>query len=162
MTRADVLNWYAGLSSRDQRVLRLGAVVVALIVCVWIFLPLQRNLSAAKAQFATRQGDLEWMRSVAPTLAAAGPGAAAVATPESLVVLIDRSAREAGLGQALTGSQPGANGAMRVQLEKADFNLLIAWLSRLSAQHGVRVETASVTGASDVGRVNVSVQLRAR
>jgi len=89
-------------------------------------------------------------------------GPAAAATQESLVVLIDRSARESGLAQALTGSQPVGDGGMRVQLEQADFNLLSGWVSRLSSQHGVRVEAASVTSAGTPGIVNASVQLRAR
>ena len=104
------------------------------------------------------------MRQMAPTLAAAGPGPAAAASPqgESLVVLIDRSARESGLGQALTGSQPAGNGAMTVRMENADFNLLIGWLSRLVAQHDLRVETASLTGTGSAGMVNASVQLHQR
>jgi general secretion pathway protein M len=161
MNRITITNWFASLTPRDQRILRIGAVVVALILLVWIFLPLQRSVSEARAHLAAQQADLDWMRQVAPTLAAAGPGPVAAATKESLVVLIDRSARESGLAQALTGSIPAGEGSMRVQLENADFNLLSGWIARLSSQHGVRVEAASVT-SSTAGVVNASVQLRAR
>lgn len=162
MSRMPLASWYAGLAARDQRILRFGAMAVVAILLIWIFLPLQRALGAARQHVADQQADLEWMNRVAPTLAAAGPGlAAATATAESLVVLIDSSARESGLGQALTGSQPAGNGAMRVTFENADFNLLSGWLSRLSAQHGVRVEAASVTATSSPGMVNASVQMRA-
>jgi type II secretory pathway component PulM len=51
---------------------------------------------------------------------------------------------------------------MRVELEHADFNLLTAWLSRLSSQHGVHVEAASFTSGSSPGTVTASVQLRTR
>jgi general secretion pathway protein M len=78
------------------------------------------------------------------------------------VVLIDRSARESGLGQSLTGTQPGTNGSMRVELQQADFNMMAAWISRLSSQHGVRVESATITGSNTPGIVNATVQLRAR
>jgi general secretion pathway protein M len=162
MNRTDLANWYGGLAPRDQRILRIGGVAILLIFCVGILLPLQRNLSRTRAQVETQQTDLEWMRSVAPTLAAAGPGPAVAATRESLVVLVDRSARESGLAQSLTGSQPSGNGALRVQLEKADFNLLVGWLSRLSAQQGIRVESASVSTAGVAGIVNASVLLQVR
>lgn len=156
-------DWYARQSERDQRVLRWGGIVAGVIILAGILLPLQRNLSQARARVAQQQTDLAWMRQMAPTLAAAGPGPAAAAPPgESLVVLIDRSARESGLAQALTGSQPGANGAMTVRMENADFNLLIGWMSRLVAQHDLRVEAASITGNGDAGVVNASVQLHAR
>jgi type II secretory pathway component PulM len=84
----------------------------------------------------------------------------APANGESLVVLIDRSAREAGLVKALTASQPAGNGAMRVQFTSADFNLLLGWLHRLSTQQGLRIEDASVTTGGTPGIVNASVQLR--
>jgi len=159
--RLDALRtWYESQSPRDQLVLRWGAVAAGVILLVAVLWPLQRNLSQARGRVATQQADLQWMRSMAPTLAAAGPGPAAAASGESLVVLIDRSAGESGLGQALTGSQPAAGG-MRVQLENAEFNLLVGWLSRLSTQQGVRVESATFTGTASPGIVNATVQLRA-
>jgi general secretion pathway protein M len=162
MNREQILNWYTTLSPRDQRVVQIGGVVVALTLVTGLLLPLHRNVSESTARLQQQQEDLEWMRSVAPLLAAAGSGPAAVATPESLVVLIDRSARESGLAKSMTGAQPATNGSMRVQLEQADFNLLAGWISRLSSQHGVRVESATITGSNNRGIVNATVQLRAR
>ena len=159
--RLDALrNWYERQSSRDQLVLRWGVVAAVLILLVAVLLPLQRSVTQARRQVAAKQADLQWMRSMGPALAAAGPGPATAPTGQSLVVLIDSSARESGLGQALTSSQP-AGGAVRIQLESADFNLLVGWLSRLTTQHGVRVESASVTGSAAPGIVNASVVLRA-
>jgi type II secretory pathway component PulM len=152
-------DWYATLAPRDQRILRFGAVGAVVIVLLWVLLPLQRNLSTARTHLQQQQQDVEWMRQVGPTLAAAGPGAASI-SKESLVVVIDTTARESGLAQALTGSQPTGNGAMRITLEGADFNLLLGWLSRLSSQQGVRVEAANITGTDAAGLVNASVQLR--
>lgn len=77
------------------------------------------------------------------------------------MVVVDRSTREAGLAQALTGSQPAGGDVVRVQLENADFNLLLGWMSTLSSQHGVQVEGASMT-SSTPGVVTASVQLRPR
>lgn len=162
MSRERVVNWYVTLAPRDQRVLLIGIVAVAILLVAGILLPLHRNLDAARAQLDQQQSDLKWMGQVGEAIAAAGPGPIVAATPESLVVLIDSSARESGLAQALTGTQPVANGSMRVQLEQADFNLFAGWISRLSSQHGVRVESASITGSNTPGIVNATVQLRAR
>lgn len=160
MIPASLTNWYERQSERDQRVLRWGSVIVVVMVILGVLVPLQRALSKARTHVAQQQADLVWMRSMAPTLAAAGPGPAATPSSESLVVVIDRTARESGLAQALTGSQPSGNGAMRVQLENADFNLLIGWLSRLGSQMGVRVESASVTTSGGAGVVNATVLLQ--
>jgi len=75
-------------------------------------------------------------------------------------VLVDRSARESGLAQSLTGSQPSGDGGLRVQLEKAPFNAMVTWLARLAQTNGVRVESASVDMAGEPGLVNAGVVLR--
>jgi len=161
VTRTDLQQWYGSLSLRDQRILRLGGAAAFVIVLVLLLLPLQRALSGAESRVERKQADLAWMRAAAPSVVSAGPGPATLATAESLVVLIDQSARESGLGKALAGSQPSGNGAQRVQLNMADFNLLVAWISRLSGQHGVRVESASISSGSEPGMVTATLVLRA-
>ncbi len=154
--------WYAQLTPRDRRVLRFGTIAVVIIIAAAILLPLQRNLAQAREQLQQQQQDLEWMKRQAPVLQQAGPGSAAAASSsrDSLVVLVDRTARESGLTRAFSGSQMTGNGAQRVQFTNADFNLLLGWLQRLSAQQGVKIDDASFTGTGNPGLVNASVQLR--
>jgi len=161
--KVDALSvWYEKQAPRDQRILRYGALVVGAILLVWILLPLQRNLVQAREQLGQQQRDLEWMRQQQATLMAAGPAmpAAAPGNRESLAVIIDRSARESGLGKAYTGSQATGNGAMRVQFTNAEFNLLLGLLHRLSTQQGLRIEDAGITAGGSPGMVNATVQLR--
>jgi len=161
MKLAQGMAWYARLTPRDQRILRIGSVAAVLILIGGVALPLQLNLMRERDQLKQNQTHLEWMQRVAPTLAAAGPGQpAASGGSQSLVVLIDTSARESGLARSLTGSSPAGNGAMRVQFENADFNLLLGWLHRLTTQHGLHIEDASITGKEGAGLVNASVQVR--
>ena len=97
MTRAELQLWFDSLAPRDQRILRVGSVVVAVLVLVVLFLPLQRMVSSAANRVEQKQADLAWMRSAVPSVIAAGPGPSSRATAQSLVVLIDQSARESGL-----------------------------------------------------------------
>jgi general secretion pathway protein M len=161
VTRAELQQWFGSLSPRDQRILRLGGAAAFVMVLVLLFLPLQRALSGAESRVERKQADLAWMRGAAPSVLSAGPGPGTQATAESLVVLIDQSARESGLGKALAGSQPSGSGAQRVQLNMADFNLLVAWVARLSGQHGVKVDSASISAASEPGMVTATLVLRA-
>ena len=162
MSNTRITDWYATLSPRDQRVLMIGSAAVALILLIGVFLPVQRNIQDTRTKLQTQQDDLAWMRQVGPAIAASGPGPVNLATPDSLVVLVDTSARESGLGQAVKGSQPSNNGAVQVQLEAAEFNAMTNWISRLSAQNGVKIEAATVTASNAPGIVNATVQLRAR
>ncbi len=153
--------WYENLSERDRRVVSIGGGVVLVLALLAIILPLNTQITLARKRITTKQGDLAFIQSVAPQLAGAGPGAAGVTSAESLVVLIDSSARESGLGKSLSSSQPSGEKSLRIRLEKVSFDAMVAWLARLSQQHGVRVESAEIETAGETGVVNAGLVLKA-
>lgn len=155
-----LVTWYARQSARDQRILVIGGVAAAVILVLWLALLPQQAVQRAKADVTTQRELLQYMRQVGPSLAAAGPGGDVQSIGESFVVFIDRTAREHGLAEALTGSPPAGNGAYRVTLEGADFNLLLTWLHQMSTRYGVQVESASFNATGAPGKVNASAQLR--
>ncbi|HTB67397.1 MAG TPA: type II secretion system protein M [Steroidobacteraceae bacterium] len=155
-----LIAWFKAQSPRDQRVAAGAAVILFIILIFAIFIPLDTSVSRAHARVQRKQSDLAWMRAVAPQLAAAGPAVAAPASQRSLIVVIDTSARESGLGSALNSSEPGGAGALRVRLDKAPFDTLVQWLARLSQQNGIRVEVASIDAAGPPGLVNAAITLR--
>jgi type II secretory pathway component PulM len=142
-------------------VLQWGAVAAAVLLLLALLLPLRGAVNGARTRVEAKQQDLEWLQRVAPSLASAGPMAAPPTSQESLVVLLDTSARESGLSQALSGSQPSAGGH-RLTFQKADFNLLVAWLARLTQQHGLRIESGSFEASADPGIVNAVVVIHLR
>lgn len=151
--------WWNGLTPRERRLVVLGGAGALVLLVLAVLLPLNGSVSRAHDRLAQKQEDLAWMRSVAPELASAGP-AAAPASGQSLVIVVDRAAREAGLGGALVSSEPsGANG-LRVRFENARFDLLVGLLARLAEQHGARVESATLDGADSPGLVNAGLVLR--
>jgi type II secretory pathway component PulM len=163
MSLLPLSDWYARLAAREQRVVGYGAVAAGVLALLGLLLPLHGKLVATQKRVASKQADLVWMQAVAPAIAAAGPLPVTAAGPqESLVVMVDRTARESGLAQSLTGSQPSGDGGLRVQLEKAPFNSLVTWLARMAEQNGVQVDSATVDGAGEPGIVNAAVVLRGR
>ena len=153
--------WYARLSERERRIVLLGGIAAAVLLLLAIVLPLSRNISQTRLRVTTKQADLAFIQSAVPQLAAAGPGIGSAATGESLVVLIDSSARESGLGKSLSSSQPTPDKGLRIRLDHVPFDALVAWLARLSQQHGVRVESAEIESAGEVGFVNAGLVLKA-
>ena len=146
------------MSERERRMVQLGGVAVGLILIMGVLLPLDHSVSSAHKRIAQKATDLAWMRSVAPELAAAGP--VRPVTQDSLLVIVDRSARESNLGSALAGSEPSGTGGLRVRLEKAPFDTLVAWLARLSEQNGISVDAATIDNAGKPGVVNAALVLR--
>lgn len=146
------------LSERDRRTLSIGGVVAVLLLVFGVILPLDHSVSKAHQRMKKKQEDLVWMHNAGPELAAAGP--IRTGGGESLLVIVDRSARESGLAEALAGSEPSGPGGLSIRLQKASFDTLIAWLARLSQQNGIRVENASIEAAGTPGLVNAAITLR--
>jgi general secretion pathway protein M len=159
VTLDSLVERFAALSARERRMVLVGAVAAVLIVVFGILLPLDRSVAHAQQRLAKKHADLAWMQGVAPEIAASAPPPAA--SGESLLVIVDRSARESGLAKSLAGSEPGGPGILSVRLEKAPFDALVAWLARLAQQNGVSVDSATVEKAGAPGVVNAAIVLHA-
>ncbi len=144
------------LSERDRRMLLIGGVIIALLL-VYVVIQLDSSVSSAHKRINKKVEDLAWIQTAAPEIMAAGPVGSSGG--ESLLVIIDRSARESGLGDALAGSEPSGPGALSVRLQKASFDTLITWLGRLAQQNGIRVDSASIDSAGTPGLVNAAIVL---
>jgi general secretion pathway protein M len=148
------------MSERERRLVTIGGAVAVVLLIVGVVLPMDRSVSKAEARIGQKQADLTWMQTVGPELASAGPVAQKPSSQESLLVVVDRAARESGLGNSLTNSEPSGPGRLRVRLEKAQFDILVGWLARLSEQHGIGVESATVDSAGAPGLVNAGLVLQ--
>jgi general secretion pathway protein M len=146
------------ISERDRRMLLIGGVLGVLILVFGVVIPLDSSVARARSRISQKQADLVWMRSVAPVLAVNQP--AQVSTNgDSLLLIVDRSARESGLGGALKGTDPSGPGAIQVRMEKASFDSMIGWLSRLAQQNGIGVDGATIDTAGTPGVVNAALVL---
>jgi general secretion pathway protein M len=148
--------WYAGLQPREQRMVAIGGIAVAVLILVLgILMPLQSGVSSAVKRNQAKRADLAWMQANAPEVRAAGSRLPAD-TGEAPVVLVDRVGREAGLASALRGTQPNGTG-VRVQLEAAPFDTLVTWLATLDERYGLAIETITVDRAARPGVVNATI-----
>ena len=149
---------YDTLSPREQKMVQYGVIALVAILIFGVLMPLDSSVSKARTRITKKQQDLVWMKGVAPFLAAQVP--ASQGNGESLIVIVDRSARESGLGNSLAGTDPSGAGSIQVRLEKAPFDAIIGWLSRLSQQNGIGVDGATIDGAGTPGVVNAAIVLK--
>jgi general secretion pathway protein M len=155
-------DWFFSLQPRERVIVGAGAAIVPLVLLYMFALaPFYHAVSQRAERVAKKEGDLAWMRSVAPEMAmlAASSPAADAPSGESLVVLIDRSARECGLGSALVGQTPNGETGIRVRLEAAEFDKLVVCLGTLQQAHSVNIEQASIDRTGKPGLVNASLVL---
>lgn len=156
-------DWYIGLEPRERLLVAIGTAVV-LLALVWALLinPVYSASAAAERRIETKRDTLAFLRSAAAELAGASDPAAGRPdlAGQSLVVVIDRSARQAGLATALTNNQPIGEDGIRVRLENASFDALARWLGALNQGAGLAIESASLDRAPAAGRVNATLTLR--
>jgi type II secretory pathway component PulM len=148
------------MSEREQRLVKLGGIAAVLIIIFGVLLPLDSSVTKARARITQKQADLVWMRGVAPVLATMSPAHQAGGTGESLLVVIDRSVHEAGIDKSVKGTDPNGTGSIQVRLEKASFDAIIGWISRLSQQNGLTVDGATIDNTDTPGIVNAAIMLR--
>ncbi|HEV8330089.1 MAG TPA: type II secretion system protein GspM [Steroidobacteraceae bacterium] len=153
---------FSSLQARERAIVVLGGVLVLLVAIYMLALaPFYAAVNSRAERVARKEGDLAWMRSVGGEVMAlsANSPTAAAPTNESLVVLIDRTARECGLGAALTGQTPNGDNGIRVRLEQAEFDKLVVCLGSLQQAHAVNIESANIDRTAKPGFVNASLVL---
>jgi general secretion pathway protein M len=153
-------DWLGGLAPRERKLVYLAAALGAVAVLYFaVVLPLTSLTAGRETRIAQKSADLAWMRQVAPQVMAAAAASGGAVGSESLVVLVDRTGREAGLGGAIRDQSPSGQHGLRLRLEAASFDVLIAWLASLQQQYGVRVDAATIDAAGAPGLVNASLTL---
>ena len=146
--------WYATLESREQLVLRIVAPALLALVVLSIVWQLHAAVSRAERRVASQRADLAYILSVLPELRG-------VPVPQdggqSLVVVVDRTTRDAGLAGNLRGAEPSGTSGVRVRLEGAGFESLVQWLVRVQREHGLTVQAAALERTDAAGRVNANI-----
>jgi type II secretory pathway component PulM len=157
-------HWFRSLQPRERIMVSVGAVAVVLVAFFVGLAPFYKALHERSERVQRKQGDLAWLRSVAPEVQALGANQPMTGpSGESLVVLIDRTARECGLGTSLTGQTPNGDQGIRVRLETASFDLLVKCLGNLQQAQAVSIEQAAFDRTGKPGLVNANLVLnRAR
>lgn len=155
-------DWFTSLNPRERLLVAGGGIVVLLIALYVLVLgPFYSSIDRRAERVATKAADLAWMQSVAGEMSelVAGGASAIDSSGESLVVLVDRTSREAGLGGRVTGQTPTGESGIRVRLEQAPFDVIVRWLATLEQRYGIVIESASIDRTAQTGLVNASVVL---
>lgn len=149
---------FGGLQPREQLLISIAALLVFVTLCYFALIaPIANAVQQRTLRVERKQQDLAWMRTATPELMQLNASRGGASSGESLVVLITRSAQQAGVAGALTGQAPNGEHGMRVRLENASFDSLVLWLGQLQQQHGIGVESADITKSEKPGIVAASI-----
>jgi len=150
----------ATLSDRDKRYLAVGGLLLALILGYFVaYEPLSVESRRLHAGLMRQSSDLQWMRQALVTLASCPAHRQTPETGKALLVVVDRTIRDAGLKQQLKRVQPDGDDRLRLWFEHASFASLAQWLDSLEKKQGIVVDSANVDRQQEAGVVSAKVGL---
>ncbi len=158
-----VLSYWMQLRPREQALLGVAGLVLLLAVLfMLVWEPVMQEHRRLQQGLVQQQELLAWMQQSAAEVrrlqAGAGQSRQARARGgQSLLALIDSTAKRARLGAALKRVEPDGSGRVRVWLEQAAFDDLVRWLGQLQQRYGVRVDSIAVDRDEKPGRVAARV-----
>ena len=145
-------------SAREQALI--AALAVLTLAAVWYFAavtPLQDRAEAGKQKSAEETALLERLDRLGgriPALPAPRPRSDA-----SLLLLVNGSIRDAGLGAYLEEGAADGETRVRLRLRDAPFPQVSAWLAGLAVQEGIRTASADIERGAAPGITQINLVL---
>lgn len=153
--------YWSNLQPRERHTLLGGGIALALILLYALVIdPFHQELKRLQQSVESQEADLAWMQQAsveAKRLRGNNPAARSV-SGQSLMSLIDSSARSTGLAGSIKQIKPEGQG-VKVRLEQVAFDDMLLWLEQLNVKHRVNVGSLVMERLPQPGRVNASVAL---
>ena len=147
-------NWFSNLAPREQAIVA-GGIVVAAIIVFWrlVWVPLSGNTVELRDSVADRTRMLSDLRR-AEQLGPGGDGLSSTGAGQSILLIIDSSARTFGLAESFTQTRPNGPDEISVSFQRAPFDAIVAWLIELESSYGISAGTVSMNEADQPGLVS--------
>lgn len=145
--------------NRREQMLILGCGVAVALYLLWLVVltPIQNKRDQLLAANIASTQSLGRVQIAAAQIQQARNAGANISN-DNINGLIDSSLRANGLSMSLL--QPGANGEVRVRLDRAGYGPLMKWLYELEFKQGIRVSDLSIAATNDPGQVTVNLRLQ--
>lgn len=156
-------DWFAGLEQRERLTLIAGAVILV-IALLWVLLihPLYVSGGKRAERIEALRMDLQRAQQISAeikSMARQNPALAAAADrDQSLMIVLERSARDSGL--QVSQSRPMDASTVRVRFEQAPFDTLVSWMGMLATRYGIQVDIASLDKLDTPGMVDSQLTLK--
>lgn len=156
--------WLASLEQRERHLVISGAVLLGLMLTyVIVWEPLANKVESLHVSTVEQESTLRWMREAAQEvkkLRGSG-GRAKSMGGQSLLSVVDRTAKSGRLGAALKRVQPDGEKRVRVWMEAASFDDIMRWLVLLETRYGVTIENSVFEMKQVSGRVDARLVFKA-
>lgn len=154
----------AKLSLRERQLIYIGAAVALFLIPVLVWLSLHGRVERLQSIVHGQRVLDQWMRTAAQQAVqlrgASARRRSGKVTDKSLLALVDQTARQAGLHNALKRVEPDKDNSVRVWFEAVVFDDMVRWLSSIRTSYGVEVNGVTVDRQPQAGIVNARLVLK--
>jgi general secretion pathway protein M len=156
MTKNELIAAWYKRSKRDRNIITAVAIVsLLLILYAYVWLPMKNTRTRLRTELPQLRAQAAQMelqaKEVAQLKTSSQPGA-----KRPLRDIINQVAEQNGMKEALSQVVSLSTDRMQVSLDKVDFDKWVKWVSQLSTQGGLRIESAHINGTNTPGVVKVS------
>jgi general secretion pathway protein M len=153
---------WRSLAPRERALISAGAALVAAVaVYVLAIGPFTRSLAKLRVEVPQQRAQLAVMREQAALVERLRRDSSGRAPSAKLSALAEQAADAQGLRSAIVRIEPEGSTGLRVALEAAPFDVVVAWLTELHRRSGLRAETATIESHATAGTVTARLVLRA-
>jgi general secretion pathway protein M len=156
----EIKQYWQQLNTRERVMIGIAGVAIGIMFLYLVILePIMKDAQRLEKQLVEQQRLLSWMEDAAKeakSLSARGGQKIKVGTGgQSLLGVIDRTAKAGQLGDAMKRVEPDGSNRVRVWLEKASFDDTVRWLERLEREYSMDIDSVVIDKEDAPGRVNV-------
>ena len=154
--------WYAGLNSRERRILIGGAIaLIILLIYLLVWEPLVSKRAQLQTSVEAQRNTYVWMQGAASQIKKlSGQNKAARKHTGSLLGTINKTAKTTLRGAILKRVEEDRQQGVRVWIERVAFDDLMRWLGQIQHQYGIRVSSLVSERHTRSGRVNARLILQ--
>jgi general secretion pathway protein M len=153
--------WFNSLDPRERKILITGAVVLTLMSLYFLgWEPYVNKVAKLRETTAENQKTLAWMNQTAIQVKQISRGGRQVkkdVSGQSLLGLIDKTAKRNGLGTAIRRVQPDGQNKALVRLENAKFSDVVRWVEGLQRNQGIDVLSSVMEKKDEPGLVDARI-----
>jgi len=151
------------LADKENRWLVVGsaaALILILYGLVWV--PFDSKVRQLKRSVSQQQQMADWMLQQSREvrrLRKRVRSDTAVSGKQSLLAHTDQTAKHAGLGSAIKRVEPEGQDKVRIRMDQAVFDDLIAWLEKLQRRNRIHIARITIDRLEIPGRVDARLTL---
>ena len=153
--------WFNGLAPRERIMVSIAAAVVVLaLIYAAAWSPLTSSVDHLEQSVTEQQALKQWMQQSAAEVNRLRHAGSGGGNHRSLLAVVDQTSKQSKVAPAVKRIEPDGQTLVRVTLEKAAFDDLVAWLGSLQRDFAVSVADVSIDRQADSGLVNVHLTLK--